>query len=82
MRTTKVSQMDQFNQFIDRYYQPLFRFAAELCGSPARAMLLTQRTFRQAFERDHSFPVPGNVRAWLFTILFHHFLENRSRRRT
>ena len=75
MRTTKVSQMNQFSQLIERYYQPLFEFATRLSGSPARAMLLTQRTFRQAFERHRSFPVPGNVRAWLFTLLFHHFLE-------
>ena len=78
MRRTKVSQIAQFNQLIERYYQPLFQFAARLCGSPARAMLLTQQTFRQAFERRRSFPVPGNVQAWLFTLLFHHFLENHS----
>lgn len=61
------------------YYRPLFRFAARLCGSPAGAMALTQRTFRQAFDFSRTLPVPKNTRAWLFAILFHQFLEGRSR---
>lgn len=65
---------------MERYYQPLFHFAAHLCGSPARAMLLTQRTFRLAFDRSRNLPIPANVRVWLFTILFNNFLKNRATR--
>jgi DNA-directed RNA polymerase specialized sigma24 family protein len=77
MQTTNLSQMERL---MELYYQPLFRFAVRLCGSPARAMLLTQQTFRQAFEQGRGLPVPANSRAWLHSILFHHFLEDNSPR--
>jgi len=60
------------------YYQPLFRFANRLCGSPARAMALTQRTFRQAFEYSTALPVPSDSQSWLASILFSKFLEDRA----
>lgn len=72
MQTTNLSQMEKI---IDLYYQPLFRFAERLCGSPARAMLLTQQTFRKAFDQVRGEPLPANSRTWLFSLLFHHFLE-------
>ncbi len=76
MRTTDHSQIDLF---VELYYLPLFRFAALLCNNPANALILTQRTFRLAHDRSRSLPVPTNVRAWLFTILFSKFLEDRPR---
>lgn len=69
------------DHLIEVYYRPLFRFAVRLCGSPARAMELTQRTFRLALDRSQHLPVPANVRGWLFSILFHDFLESRPRLR-
>jgi len=66
-------------KFLERNYPPVFHFASRLCGDPVRALLLTQRTFRAAFDRSRSLPVPTNVRAWLFAILFHQFLEIRTR---
>ena len=74
MRTTNPPSIEQL---VDAYYQPLFRFAARLCDSPANALILTQRTFRQAYDRSRSLPVPNNVRAWLFAILFAKYLEGR-----
>ena len=64
------------------YYPPLFGLAMLLSGNPAKAMLLTQRTFRLAFDFSRTLPVPANVRAWLFAILFNKFMEGipRSRR--
>lgn len=76
MRTTNVSQLENL---LEIYYLPLFRFAEHLCGSPTRAILLTQRTFKLAVERSQNLPVPTNVRAWLFSLLFHKFLESRPR---
>ena len=67
------------DDLLEVYYLPLFRFAVRLCGSPTRALQLTQRTFNLAVERSQDLPVPANVRAWLFSILFHNFLENRPR---
>lgn len=65
----------RFNRLVELYYQPLFRFAASLCGSPEAALALTQRTFRRASERSSTSPVSTNPRQWLFTMLFLEFLE-------
>jgi len=76
MRVTNLSQMDAL---LEAYYLPLFQFAVRLCGSPTKALQLTQRTFQLAFDRSQDLPVPRNVRGWLFSILFHDFLEHRPR---
>lgn len=74
MRMTNLSRIENLIQV---YYLQLFHFAARLSGSPTRAMLLTQCTFKLAVERSKNLPVPANVRPWLFTLLFKLFLENR-----
>jgi RNA polymerase sigma-70 factor (ECF subfamily) len=67
------------DDLLEVYYLPLFRFAVRLCGSPTRALQLTQRTFNLALDRSRDLPVPANIRAWLFSILFRNFLESRPR---
>jgi len=74
MRVTNLTQLDNL---LEVYYLPLFRFAVRLCGSPTRALELTQRTFKLALDRSQDLPVPKNLRGWLFSILFHDFLETR-----
>ena len=76
MRTNDLSRIEKL---VELYYQPLFRFAERLCGSPVGAMVLTQRTFRLAFDFSRTLPVPINNRAWLFAILLNKFLEGRLR---
>ncbi len=76
MRTSKPAPIERL---VERYYQPLFHFAVQLCDSPAQALVLTQRTFRLALDRSRSLPTPHNSRAWLFTILFAKYLAERSR---
>jgi RNA polymerase sigma-70 factor, ECF subfamily len=76
MKTTAMSPIEKL---LEQYYQPLFRFASLLSGDPANAMILTQNTFRTAFDFSRTLPVPTNVRAWLFAILFNQFLEARPR---
>jgi DNA-directed RNA polymerase specialized sigma24 family protein len=73
MKTTALSPIEKL---LELYYQPLFRFASRLCGSPTEAMMLTQHTFRLAFDFSRTLPVPTNERAWLFAILFNRFLES------
>jgi DNA-directed RNA polymerase specialized sigma24 family protein len=73
MQTTLAPR---FNQLVELYYQPVFRFAASLCGSPETALALTQNTFRVARERADQAAAPSNVRQWLFTLLFLQFLES------
>jgi DNA-directed RNA polymerase specialized sigma24 family protein len=67
----------RFNQVVELYYQPVFRFAASLCGSPEAALALTLNTFRVARERADHAAAPSNVRQWLFTLMFLQFLESR-----
>ena len=76
MRNTDFSR---FEKLMELHYPTLFRLAQRLCGSPAGAMVLTQRTFRQAFDLSSFLPVPINNRAWLLAILFNKFLEGRLR---
>jgi hypothetical protein len=72
MQTTVLSPIEKL---VELYYLPLFNLAMRLYGNPAKAMVLTQRTFRLAFDFSRTFPVPTNVRAWLFAILFNKFME-------
>ena len=74
MRTINPAQIENR---LEIYYLPLFHFAERLCGSPTRAILLTQRTVRLALDRSRNLPVPKNLRAWLFTLLFRQFLASR-----
>jgi len=74
MQTTARSPIEKL---LTLHYLSLFRFANRLCGSPERAMILTQRTFRLVLDRSRGLPVPANGRAWLLSILFHEFLEAR-----
>ena len=72
MQTTVLSPIEKL---VELYYLPLFNLAVRLYGDPAKAMVLTQRTFRLAFDYSRTLPVPANVRAWLFAILFNKFME-------
>jgi DNA-directed RNA polymerase specialized sigma24 family protein len=76
MQTNYLSRIEKL---VELYYRPLFRFAKRLCGSPTEAMVLTQRTFRVAFDRSRTLPVPINNGAWFFAILLNTFLEGRIR---
>ena len=78
MRVIKFSQMDNL---LEVYYLPLFQFAVRLCGSSIKAFDMVQRAFKLAADRSRELPVPGNLRAWLFSILFHDFLESRTQLR-
>ena len=78
MRVIKFSQMDDL---LEAYYLPLFQFAVRLCGSPIRAFDMTQRAFTLAADRSRELPVPTNLRAWLFSLLFRDYLEGRTQLR-
>jgi DNA-directed RNA polymerase specialized sigma24 family protein len=72
----KKNPVCHIEKLMKLYYQPLFRLALSLSGDPVWAMTLTQRTFSLAFELSRTLPVPANVRAWLFAILFNNFLQS------
>lgn len=78
MRVIKFSQMDDL---LEAYYLPLFQFAVRLCGSAIKAFDMVQRAFKLAADRSRELPVPTNLRAWLFSIMFHDFLGSRTQLR-
>jgi len=78
MQTTVLVPIEKL---VELYYLPLFGLAMFLYGNPAKAMVLTQSTFRLASDFSRTLPVPTNVRAWLFAILLNKFLEGIPRTR-
>src|SRR3546814_4548167 len=59
----------------------LRRFALRLTRDPASADDLVQATLEGALTRWHSPRPQGNVRGWLFTILYRQFLDSQRRGR-
>jgi RNA polymerase sigma-70 factor (ECF subfamily) len=60
----------------------LYGAALRLTRNPADAEDLVQDTYLKAFKASDSFKPGSNLRAWLFTILHNHFLNDRRRART
>ncbi len=57
----------------------LYGAALRLTRNPADAEDLVQDTYLKAFKSADSFKPGTNLRAWLFTILHNHFLNDRRR---
>jgi RNA polymerase sigma-70 factor (ECF subfamily) len=57
----------------------VYRVALWLCGDPTEAQDLAQDTYERAWRARPRF-TRTNMRAWLLTILRHHFLNTRRRR--
>ena len=57
----------------------LYGAALRLTRNPADAEDLVQDTYLKAFNASRSFKPGTNLRAWLFTILHNHFLNDRRR---
>lgn len=70
--------MPSFENLVDAYYRPLFRFAVSLSHNLESALQLTQHTFCVALRRREPLREPAKTRQWLFTILFSEFLQQRA----
>src|SRR5919202_501133 len=57
----------------------LFSFALKLTRSPDDAEDLVSETVLRAFDRWEQYRLGTNVRAWLFTILYHAFVSRKRR---
>jgi len=69
----KVAEAD-FESLVDRYYQPLYRFAFSLTRTEAEAGDLTQQTFYVWAAKGHQLRDRTKVKTWLFTTLYREFL--------
>lgn len=68
-----------FEQVVDSYYQPLYRFALSLSRAESEAFDLTQQTFYLWATKGHQLRDRSKLKSWLFTTLHREFLGSRRR---
>lgn len=64
-----------FEALVNRYYQPLYRFALSLTRSEDHAADLTQQAFFILQTKGHQLRDPAKVKTWLFTTLHREHLN-------
>src|ERR687893_833370 len=62
-----------------QHLDALYGFALKLTRAPDDAEDLVSETVLRAFERWEQYRLGSNVRAWLFTILYHVFVSRKRR---
>jgi RNA polymerase sigma-70 factor (ECF subfamily) len=74
-----VADLD-FQQLVEIFYMPLYRFALSLSREPFEAADLTQQTFLLWASKGHQLREESKVKAWLFTSLYREFLRGERKR--
>lgn len=69
----------EFEGVVDRFYQPLYRFALSLTRTESEAFDLTQQTFYLWATKGHQLRDSSKLKSWLFTTLHREFLGSRRR---
>jgi RNA polymerase sigma-70 factor (ECF subfamily) len=69
----------KFENLVEAYYGPLFRFAYSLTHEENSACDLVQETFVVWAEKGHQLQDPSKVKTWLFTTLHRRFLQDKRR---
>jgi RNA polymerase sigma-70 factor (ECF subfamily) len=69
-----------FEQLVEHFYMPLYRFALSLTRDPCDAADLTQQTFLLWASKGHQLREQSKVKAWLFTSLYREFLRCEKQR--
>ena len=64
-----------FEQTVNSYYEPLYRFALSLTRQEADACDLTQETFRRLADKGHQLRDQSKVKTWLFSTLYRVFVN-------
>lgn len=78
-RESHVGPPATFEESVREQLPALFRFARKLAPSIEDAEDLASDTYLRAVERREQFQVGTNLRAWLFTILYHLFISRKRR---
>src|SRR5262245_35670872 len=68
-----------FEDLVDQFYRPLYRFALSLSQSESDACDLVQQTFYLWATKGHQLREPAKAKMWLFTTLHREFLSHRRR---
>src|SRR5205814_9620057 len=78
-RNRAVATLD-FEQLVEAFYMPLYRFALSLSREPSDAADLTQQTFLLWASKGHQLRDGSKVKTWLFTTLYRGFLRGERKR--
>jgi RNA polymerase sigma-70 factor (ECF subfamily) len=70
-----------FQQLVDAWYDPLYRFALSLARNGDDALDLTQQTFARWAEKGHTLRDKDRVKSWLFMVLYREFVDSRRLRK-
>lgn len=66
-----------FEQLVEDFYMPLYRFALSLSRRESDAADLTQQTFLLWAKKGHQLRDASKVKTWLFTSLYREFLGRK-----
>jgi RNA polymerase sigma factor (sigma-70 family) len=69
-----------FEEIVNAYYEPLYRFAYSLTHEEADACDFTQETFAQLSRKAGQVEDKSKVKSWLFTTLYRSFIDSHRRR--
>lgn len=72
--------MSEFEELVDAYYKPLYRFAYSLAKNPDGAADLVQQTFCIWAQKGHQLKDRSKAKTWLFTTLYREHLGQVRRR--
>src|SRR5204862_1715788 len=77
---SRMAAQQEFELLVSRHYSTLYQFAFSLARNEDDARDLTQQTFYAWARKGHQLRDRSKVKTWLFTTLYHEFLEKRRRR--
>lgn len=69
----------EFEQLVEQYYVPLYRFGLSLSRNESDAVDLAQHTFFAWAAKGHQLRDAAKVKTWLFTTLYRQFLAEKRR---
>ena len=71
---------DHFEELVDRWYEPLCRFAYSLSRNDSEAKDLTQNAFLKWARQGRGLRDPARAKTWLFSVVNNEFLDQARRR--
>lgn len=77
-----AGNISEFRKLVERYQQPVFRFACNLIGDEHEAEDITQEVFLAAFHHLASYdPKRASLLTWMFTIARNRCVNSLKRKR-
>lgn len=74
-------QADSFTQIYQSYFDPVYRYALSLSGSPHIAEEITQETFFKALRSLNQFQGRSSLKSWLCAIAKNLWLSEQRKRK-